>query len=63
MKSQKSRDQVKKLEEYVDAKSIREILHFAKSCSGILENEETFDRKGKRRLVHVHLQKYYQKLQ
>jgi hypothetical protein len=44
------RDQVAKFEEYVDAKGIREILHFAKSGSGIMEDEETFNRRGKKRL-------------
>jgi hypothetical protein len=63
MKAQKSRVQVAKLEEFVDAKGIREILHFAKGGSGIIEDDETFDRRGKRRLQPVHLQKYYQMLQ
>jgi len=48
LKSQ--RDQVAKYEEYVDAKGIREILHFAKSGQGMMEDDETFNRRGKRRL-------------
>lgn len=56
-------EQGAKLEEFVDAKGIREILHFAKSGQGLMEDDETFNRRGKKRVHPVHLQKYYKKLQ
>lgn len=59
----KSKDQINKMKEYVEAKSMREIMAKAKLGNGIMEDEETLDRKGKRRLVPVHLIKYYKKLQ
>lgn len=52
-----------KLREYVEAKSLREMVSKEKSGKCLEEDEETLDRRGKKRLFPVHLSKYYEKLE
>ncbi len=48
--------------EYIEAKSVREFLSLAKGQKGLMEDEETFERKGKRRMLPPHIEIYQQKL-
>ena len=49
--------------EYIEAKSVREFLSLAKGQKGMMEDEETYERKGKRRMLPPHIEIYQQKLQ
>ena len=54
--------QLDKMREYVEAKGFRELLNIKKVGKTLVQDEETLDRKGKKRLVPQQIAEYQQKL-
>jgi hypothetical protein len=52
-----------KMREYLDARSYRESLNRDKGGKALVVDEVTIDRKGKKKLVPIHLAKYLQRKQ